>query len=501
MRFLSHLACALSLLSPCCAQVAPIYSQNNTWSSSFQFRPSQLTGANLSDVQVSDIEVALNFERTNWATGSVLQDDFYSAPPNSSTLPPGSAVKVERFVNPNNYTLAPSIALSRIMYTTRDLRNETIPASAIILWPFLPAQYPNLTAPNPSINSSSFPLVAWNHGTSGTFAECAPSHVRNVWYQYSALYQLALSGYVVVAPDYQGLGVNATSNGTEIVHPFYSTSTAADDVFYAIQATQEAFPNLVSKEFMIMGHSQGGAVTWASAIRQQSNPVEGYLGAIACSPPSNFSSLIATLGTVIPPTFPFLWSQSIRALYPYFDQFKMLTAEGLARLSLARDQSMCNSAIDELLADFPGPDNGTLIHRNWTTLPEIQAFLNTTTIGTQPIAGPMLVVQGTEDPAVPYQFTDAAVAATCAANGDKGIRYARFEGVTHVPVLYASQTIWLEFLRERFSGAGAGSDGTVGAADQQCMITNYTSLPMPVENYQKELGYFLELATMPYEVA
>lgn len=499
MNITSVSVCAFALFVIAQAQIMPLYSQTDTWNSSFQFDPSQLTGANLSDTQASNIEIALRFERTDWATGSVKTDDFYTAPLNSSFLPPGSAVKIQPFLNTTNFTLAPNIALSRILYITQNPLNENIPASAIILWPFLPAQYPNLTAPNPLLNSSRFPLVAWLHGTSGVFAECGPSHIRNLWYQYSAIYELALSGYVVVAPDYQGLGVNETANGTEIVHPYLFGPAAANDVFYAIQATQEAFSHLVSKEFVIMGHSQGGAAAWAAAARQKLDPVDGYLGTIAGSPPTNLSGLIAASDSNGPPTLPFLLAQAVRSLYPSFDDSAMMTPEGIARLQLAKEQSMCNSAVGEILADFPGPDNGTLIHTNWTNLPEFQEYLLMSALGTQPIVGPMLVLQGTADPSVPYQLTDVGVSQACTANSGKGIQYARFDGVSHVPVLYASRTIWLEFLRERFSSAGTGGKGT--GVDEQCVTTNYTSLPMPVENYQKELGYFLSLATAAYEVA
>lgn len=491
--------CALSLLTLSHAQQIPLQPQTDTWNSSFTFLPSQLTGANLPDFQVGDIEVALNFERSNWATGSVATDDFYTAPSNSSSLPPGSVIKIEPFVNPINYTLAPNIALSRILYTTVNLLNETIPASAIILWPYLPLQYPNLTASNPAVNSSCFPLVSWLHGTSGVFSECGPSHIRNLWYQYSAIFELALSGYVVVAPDYQGLGTNTTVNGSEIVHPYLAASAAANDAFYSIQATQEAFAHLVSKEFAVMGHSQGGQAAWGAAIRQAQTPVDGYLGSVTGSPVTNLTALIALAGQQVPPTLPFLWTQAVKGLYPSFNDSSIMTSEGLVRLQLAKDQSMCNSAIGELLSDFPASDNGSLLHTDWLENPEMKEYLSSNDIGDQPIAGPMLVLQGTADPAVPYQFTDIAVTQTCAVNNGRGIRYARFDNVSHVPVLFASRRIWLDFLDDVFSSAG--SDTGRFTAESECVTTNYTSLPMPVENYQKELGYFLSLATMGYQVA
>ena len=308
-------------------------------------------------------------------------------------------------------------------------------------------------------------------------------------------YELALSGYVVVAPDYQGLGVNTTASGELIYHPYLSGPASANDLFYAVQAAQEAFPDKLSKEFVISGHSQGGNSAWASAVRQKNTPVDGYLGVIAGSPVTNITSLIALLSVNVPPSLTLVTAQSVRAFYPDFDESKMLTAEGSARLQLARNVSMCNSAFGALLEDFPASDNGTLVKQNWTNLPELQQYLAASDIGNQQIAGPMLVLQGTSDQAVPSVFTDASVALTCEVNGGSGIEYYRFENVTHVPVLYASKRIWLDWLARRFSSVGQES------TEQSCSITNVTAGPWPQVNYQAELNYYLEWANQAYQVA
>ncbi|KAK5073754.1 hypothetical protein LTR51_004336 [Lithohypha guttulata] len=413
-----------------------------------------------SDTQATNLEIAVNFERSNWALGSATQDDFYKAPANTSSLPPGSVIKVQYFVNTTSFALPPNTALSRLSYTTKNLLNDTIPASAYILWPYLPLTYPNLSSPRPGTNSSKFPVVAWAHGSSGVFAECRPSNLRNLESQYSAPYELALSGYVVIG----------------IAHPYLVGSAAADDLFYAVQAAQSAFATRLSKEFVIMGHSQGGSAAWASAIRQHNTPVDGYLGSIAASPSTNLSGLITALGQALPPLLPMLGTQAIKALHPNFNISRLLTAEG------------------ELLADFPTSDRGALLHPNWTTVPEVADFFGATAgPGTLPISGPLLVLQGTSDLVVPYQFTDAAVAQTCAINNGRGVHYAKFAGVTHVPVLYASRRIWLDFLTNRFSTVGNVT------TSRTCVTVNHTSLPFPVENYQRELGHRLELNTQSYQ--
>jgi len=63
----------------------------------------------------------------------------------------------------------------------------------------------------------------------------------------------------------------------------------------------------------------------------------------------------------------------------------------------------------------------------------------------------MLVLQGTADNGVPFPVTTIAVNQTCSAYLQSQLDYAMFEGATHVPVLYASQQIWLDWIADRFA--------------------------------------------------
>ena len=146
----------------------------------------------------------------------------------------------------------------------RILNGSAVPASAYILWPYLPRLQ----------SDGTFQVVGFAHGTTGIFGECAPSHTRPLQYNYGVTYTLALQGYVVVAPDFAGMGVNRTASGSPILHPYGVNPSAANDLFYAVQAAQSAFATL-SKEFVIVGHSQGGSAAWAAAQRQALKPVAG----------------------------------------------------------------------------------------------------------------------------------------------------------------------------------------------------------------------------------
>lgn len=220
--------------------------QSNTFNSSFSVSNSQISQAGINDTTAHNVDVAINFERTNWATGSVASDPFYSVPANSSHLAPGSVLKVEEYTNTSLYTLPPNVALSRILFQSETFNGSAVPASAYILWPWMPKREPR---------TGKIAVVGWAHGTSGVMSECAPSHIRNLWYQYSAPYVLALQGYTVVGIDYVGLGVNKYANGTTFRHPYLNNVAAANDLFYSVDAAHKAFPDDLSPYFVLMGHS------------------------------------------------------------------------------------------------------------------------------------------------------------------------------------------------------------------------------------------------------
>lgn len=177
------------------SQVAVAEPQNTTFNATYgQINPTQaearIARANFSEELSAAVLVATNFERSNWAGSSTQLDPFYNdIPSNASTAPAGSVIKVEQYTNTSLYTVAPNVALSRFLFMTENLNGTAIPASAFVLWPWMPRQFKNI---------SGLPVVVWGHGTSGWSGECAPSHIRNLGYQYSAPFALALQGYASI---------------------------------------------------------------------------------------------------------------------------------------------------------------------------------------------------------------------------------------------------------------------------------------------------------------
>ena len=431
----------------------------------------QSAQAGISEDTAHNVEVALEFEKAKWAHGSVEEDDFYSVPQNASIAPAGALLKVQVDANTSAYTLPPNTALSRVMYQTETLNGSKVPASAYVLWPYLPRKQPD-----------GYPVIGWAHGTSGGFGNCAPSHVKDLWYQSEAVYTLALQGYVVVAPDYAGLGVNKDTKGKPIIHQYMAFQAQANDIFYAIQAAQTAFQDL-SKNFVLAGHSQGGGVVWGAAQRQALQPVDGYLGTVALSPITRIVDQIETLGSTEVQALVIL-ANGIPTIFPEFKISDVLTPAGIKRLSLLSEIQGCNSVVFALFA------GSGLLQPDWPQSPYVQAFQNLTANGQHPVAGPMLVIEGEADNLVPLNLTTAAVDNVCKSYPKTHLEYTTLVNVTHIPAVYASQRQWLAWIGDRF----AGKETVPG-----CSRSGLAS-PRPYQYYQKEENWYIKAATQTYEI-
>ncbi|KAL8935740.1 MAG: hypothetical protein Q9211_004538 [Gyalolechia sp. 1 TL-2023] len=388
-----------------------------------------------------------------------------------SDVAAGTVLKVEAVVNASTFSLPPNTAISRILYQTETMNGSRVPASAYVLWPYLPRE-----------TSDGYAVVSWAHATTGVFAECAPSHVRNLWYHFMAPYALVLQGYVVVAPDFQGLGVGVDANGRSIPHPYHSYPSHANDVVFAVQAAQAAFESL-SKRFVVVGHSQGGGVAWGVAQRQATRPVEGYLGAVAGSPVTDIvAQTDAQQGNS--GYIGGLLVRGFQSMFPNFNISSILTAEGTRRFNLLAEIQGCNPVFSVALATRDMYQDG------WQHQPQVELYRDLTGIRGRSISGPLLVVQGTEDAVVPAVVTDTALNETCSRFPDSELEYQSYEGATHVPVMYAAQRNWLQWIGDRFEGK---------AVEKGCRRRGFES-GLERERYQGELDWFIEYAVERYAV-
>jgi len=453
-NFIVRLA-ALSWAGFATAQVNPAVVYNTGFNSSFKLTPAQIESAQLNDSLVQNIETIFNFDKTQLVFGGPGEDDFYKLPPGSNRtgpLQPGEIIKVQEFTDPLAYAIPPNTALSRILYTTTNYNGTVVPASAVILWPYMPRP---LGGAKPSLNESlKAPVVVWAHGTSGYWGAQGPSANRALYYGHSSVFALAQAGYAVFAPDYAGLGID--SNGTHFVpHQYFAAPAQAFDLLYGFRAALKAFPKHLDKRFVIMGHSQGGGVAWATAellakeAQKFKDLLSGYRGTISASPITNIWAVtnplvIATVGTMLP------------SIFPPFQLDTWLTPIGIARTKLAKDIQGGIFVLFQLLYT-----RNDIFKPEYVNSWYAQKFAQLMNPGRKPFSGPLLVIQGTTDVYVPLNVTTKTVEDTQRLYPSADLEYVVAHGAGHTPALDATRQIWMQWIEERLEGKALKKKGPV----------------------------------------
>jgi pimeloyl-ACP methyl ester carboxylesterase len=123
-----------------------------------------------------------------------------------------------------------------------------------------------------------WPVISWAHGTVGNADQCAPTRQSGGYTAVTSatLDQYVRAGYAVVQTDYEGLG-------TPGVHPYLNGQSAANTVVDIVRAARDLDPH-IGKDFVAVGHSQGGhSALWTAASDDPRRDVR-LLGAVALSP-------------------------------------------------------------------------------------------------------------------------------------------------------------------------------------------------------------------------
>ncbi|OTG69115.1 triacylglycerol lipase [Acinetobacter sp. ANC 4470] len=134
--------------------------------------------------------------------------------------------------------------------------------------------------------ANGWPIVVWAHGTTGVADKCAPSQ-QGLQGTQVLLQQLLTAGYVVIAPDYEGLGAEGN-------HPFLNLKSEAFSITDAVVATRDYLSRQGKKaapQWMTVGHSQGGHAALGAA-QYASRAQLDYKGTIAIAPASNLAAIL-----------------------------------------------------------------------------------------------------------------------------------------------------------------------------------------------------------------
>jgi pimeloyl-ACP methyl ester carboxylesterase len=462
-------------------QAAPVALLNTIYNSSFALTPEQISAANLSDDLVFRVNTVINADRSGLANGGPREDDFYTLPAihNSAQLKPGEVLKIQEAADTFPFAISPGTTLSRILYTSETLNGTVVPASAYVLWPFASRQFPSAT------NGSFAPVILWTHGTSGFFADAAPSAYRSLQYGDMMPFWLAQAGYTVVAPDYAGLGVGQSWDGSEIPHQYFVGPSGARDAIFSLQAARTAFKGRLDGKFAVMGHSQGGGVAWATAeyvgqlqktagslAKELSDTIKGYVGTVALAPVTKAWE-VGTFATIMA-------GMRLGSIFSDFSLDQWFTPAAIARIDLIREIQGSSSVAQQLFLNSPASD---FLKPGWYNGSyHARSFEGLGNAGGRDFAGPLMVVQGTQDVFISHDITSASVEATCQINPDNHLTYVVVDGYGHTPLVGATRLTYIQWLEDRFSGKDAQSgcsqvdlEGVEGSAQAGNSFPQWTS--------------------------
>lgn len=308
-----------------------------------------------------------------------------------------------------------------------------------------------VAAPREAIPREPRRVLAWTHGTTGVAARCAPSQMPAFWTHTPAL-DAVKRGYVVVAPDYPGLG-------SEGVHPYLIGQPTARSTLDAVRAAGQMPGAASGKRFAVWGESQGGhAALWTGQVARGYAPELELVGVAAAAPPTD---LIANLRGGSDP--------SIRAFLTAFTAHSWSKNFGAPLSTLGRKQTqgiITRLAENNCITPGAKPRLGTMIGvavlrrdlRN-VDLGRIRpwaGYARANSVDARPIQVPLLIAQNPKDvivaPAVTRQFARTA----CALG--KRVRWIDISGEGHQTSAKDSAAVTLDWIDNRFAGLGARSD-------------------------------------------
>ncbi|WP_436917866.1 alpha/beta hydrolase [Acinetobacter schindleri] len=275
--------------------------------------------------------------------------------------------------------------------------------------------------------AKGWPIVAWAHGTTGVADQCAPSKNQLNNDITNMITGLLKAGYIVVAPDYEGLG---EPSGTEL-HPFLNLKSEAYSITDAVVAAKDYLGSEASNQWMAVGHSQGGQAALGAAQYAARASQMTYKGTVALAPASNFSLILA--GGEAQAGQETNLNKKIETLAS-LDTFTALIVAGLRNpnpnlqysqvFQNPTDEIAKNAELDcyDVLGGKFGNEMGIYLNdkktlegyprtqANFMTIPVVKTFLEKDSQPLQvKVTTPVIIYQGGADKTVPKAATDVLV--------------------------------------------------------------------------------------------
>jgi pimeloyl-ACP methyl ester carboxylesterase len=340
---------------------------------------------------------------------------FYDTP---HPLPPGKPGELIRSEPIDQYNLPYELSALRILYHSRTTNGEDVAVSAVVL------------IPDGKPPAGGWPVIAWAHEFRGAARQCAPSLMKNLGAG-PLLAMYGNLGYAVVATDYSGLGADSGK-------PVLDMQSNALDVMYSVVAARAAVKEIGPK-WIAVGPFQGGMAAVAVAESEVRDP--NYLGSVATSGVADAQEAYQRFARGSSSRMLLVLASTVKALYPEFP-----VSDVLKDTALPAYQRVAQSCGGETEPEF----TNAMLKPGWESNRFVKEFFSRNTPGQKPAHGPLLVISGEADPAIPAEMSEKTVARMC-KQGSR-ILFLKYPDLDASGVMGASVADQISWIKARFAG-------------------------------------------------
>ena len=339
-------------------------------------------------------------------------------------LPPGKPGELIRSEPTDEYHLPFELSAWRILYHSRTAKGEDLPVSAVVL------------VPDGKPPAGGWSVIAWAHEYRGAARQCAPSLMKNLGVG-PLLAMYANLGYAVVATDYSGLGAGSGN-------PVLDMQSNAFDLIYSVPAARAAVTQIGPK-WIALGPFQGGLAAVAVAESEVRDP--NYLGSVATSGLADAQQAYQHFEQGSSNRMLLVLASTVKALYPEFQVSDMLKDRAIPAY-----QRVAQTCGGETEPEF----TNEMLKPGWENNRFVKEFLSRNTPGQKPAHGPLLVISGEANLAIPAEMSGKTVARMC-KQGDR-ILFLKYPDLDASGVMGASAADQISWIKARFAGYVAPSN-------------------------------------------
>ena len=366
---------------------------------------------------------------------------FVAAVSFSLVLPaPAAAQRAGQLISADPVTSTPAGTQAwRVRYWTADGAGRAVQATGMVI------------APREALPQRPRNVLAWTHGTWGVVSKFSPSASPNFWNVTAGL-DAVRRGYVVVAPDYPGLGGPG-------VHPFLVGTDTGRSVLDAVRSARSIPGAAAGTRLVVWGESQGGhAALWTGQIARSYAPELQLVGVAAAAPPTNLVENLRQAG-----------NKAVRTFFTAYIGYAWNAHYGAPLTTFGGPQTrgvLTRLARNNCIELNSKPKLGTILG-----VAALQQQVNTIDLGrvepwaslarrNSPTTGniglPLLIAQNPKDDLVAPAVTRTYARAVCRAGAR--VRWIDIAGNGHATSAKDSSAATLDWIADRFSGQRAPSN-------------------------------------------